>query len=163
MALVKKLPEIKIPNKFFSNNGDMKFTDMGADISDNRSTYSNGAVYADLDNDGDLDIVVNNIDDPVLIYENKSAKKEDSNYLDLKLKGPAANTNAVGAKVVLFTKSGVQTYEKYPVHGFQSSMEIPLHIGLGNGAIDSMFLIWPDNTFQRLQKQHGRIALQYQT
>ena len=75
----------------------LKFADIGEDISDNRSTYSNGAVYADLDNDGDLDIVVNNIDDPALIYENKSNDKKERPYATIKLKGPEKNINAIGA------------------------------------------------------------------
>src|SRR5205085_4422694 len=148
MALVKKLPEIKIPNKFFSNNGDMKFTDMGADISDNRSTYSNGAVYADLDNDGDLDIVVSNIDDPVLVYENKNNDKGNNSFVDVSLKGPEKNINAIGAKIIEFSGEQIRTYENYPVRGFQSSMQVPIHIGLERTKIDSMFLIWPDNSCQ---------------
>ncbi|TMI90722.1 MAG: hypothetical protein E6H08_14390 [Bacteroidetes bacterium] len=151
MALVKKLPEIKIPNKFFSNNGDMKFTDMGADISDNRSTYSNGAVYADLDNDGDLDIVVNNIDDPALIYENKSNDKRERTYASIKLKGPEKNINGVGAKIVQFENGSIHVYESYPVRGFLSSMQTPMHIGLYKIKTDSAFLVWPDNTYQAIQ------------
>lgn len=163
MALIDKFPQIKLPNRFFKNKGDVQFQDLEGAVENNKPTYSNGAVYADLDNDGDLDIVVNNIDDPVLVYENKTTSKKDSNYLDLKLKGPANNSNAVGAKMVLFSKSDIQTYEKQAVRGFLSSMEIPLHIGFGPIAIDSMFLIWPDNSYQPIQQQSGRISLQYQT
>lgn len=162
MALIDKFPQIKLPNRFFKNSGDMVFQDLENAVENNKPTYSNGAVYADLDNDGDLDIVVNNIDEPVLVYENKTASKEDSTYLEIKLGGPSANINAVGAKAVLFTKNGIQTYEKQGVRGFQSSMEIPLHIGFGGVAVDSMFLVWPDNSYQSLQQQKGRITLQYQ-
>ena len=151
MALVKKLPEIKIPNKFFSNKGDMKFTDIGADISDNRSTYSNGAVYADLDNDGDLDIVVNNIDDPALIYENKSNDNKERTYATIKLKGTEKNINAIGAKIVQFENGSIHVYENYPVRGFLSSMQTPMHIGLYKIRTDSAFLVWPDNTYQPIQ------------
>lgn len=163
MILIDKFPQLKLPNRFFKNSGAIQFQDETAAVDDNKATYSNGAVYADLDNDGDLDIVVNNIDDPVLVYENKWSKKQDSGYLDLLLKGPPANINALGAKAVLFTKSGIQTYEKSNVHGFQSSMEIPLHIGLGESAVDSVFLIWPDNSYQRLQLQSGRMVVTYQS
>ena len=162
MALIDKFPQIKLPNRFFKNSGAIQFQDLENEIENNKPTYSNGAVYADLDNDGDLDIVVNNIDDPALVYENKTAKKGNSNYLDLKLKGVQTNRNAVGAKVIVFTAVGVQTYEKYSVRGFQSSMEIPLHVGLGNQVIDSMILIWPDNTYQQLGPARGYIAIQYQ-
>src|SRR5690606_37432673 len=91
MNLISKFPEIKIPNKFYKNMGDLKFNDLRDSIGNNKSTYSNGAIYADLDNDGDLDIVVNNIDDPVLIYENKSNDEQSKPYVEIKLKGPDQN------------------------------------------------------------------------
>ena len=150
MALVNKFPEIKLSNKFYVNKGNLLFEDAGESINNDKPTYSNGAVYADLDNDGDLDIVVNNIDDPVLIYENKSNDKNDKSYVEIKLKGAATNINAIGAKIVLFANKGIRTYEKNPARGFQSSMEIPIHIGLVNTKIDSAFLIWPDNSFQKI-------------
>ncbi len=148
MALVNKFPEIKIPNKFYSNKGDLLFNDMAATIGNDKPTYSNGAIYADLDNDGDLDIVVNNIDDPVLIYENKSNDKKDKAFVEIKLKGSEKNSNAIGAKIIVFANNGIRTYENNPVKGFQSSMQIPFHIGLDQTTCDSVFLVWPDNTYQ---------------
>ncbi|MFC0773863.1 VCBS repeat-containing protein [Terrimonas alba] len=148
MALISKFPEIKIPNKFYKNLGDLEFLDVKDSIDNNKLTYSNGAVYADFDNDGDLDIVVNNIDDFVLLYENRSNDDSDKRYVEIKLKGPEQNINAIGAKVILFTKDGIRTYENSPVRGFQSSMLTPIHIGLNNIKPESVFLIWPDNTYQ---------------
>lgn len=87
MELINKFPEIKIPNKFYRNKGDLSFSDLTDEIENNQPTYSNGAVYADLDNDGDLDVVVNNIDDPVLIYENKSNDSLQTSFADITLKG----------------------------------------------------------------------------
>lgn len=81
MALINKFPEIKLPNKFFRNAGNVQFKDMKDGIQGDVPTFSNGAVYADLDNDGDLDVIVNNIDDPVLIYQNKSNDKKDKLFL----------------------------------------------------------------------------------
>ncbi|MDE3124136.1 MAG: VCBS repeat-containing protein, partial [Bacteroidota bacterium] len=164
MALVNKFPEIKIPNKFYRNNGQMVFIDEQNRIQNNQPTYSNGAIYADLDNDGDLDVVVNNIDEPAMVYENttnNSAIKKS--YLELNLKGPQKNIHALGSKVILYANGGIRTYEKYPTRGFQSSMEIPLHIGLDSTKIDSAFLIWPDNTYQRLgfAEKNTTISLQY--
>jgi len=151
MVLVNKFPQIKIPNKFFKNSGNLSFDDVGSEIENDVPTYSNGAVYADLDNDGDLDVVVNNIDDPALVYENKSNDKKTKPFVEIQLQGSEKNRNAIGAKVVLFANGGIRTYEHNPVRGFQSSMEVPLHIGLDKTKIDSAFLIWPDNTFQPIQ------------
>ena len=164
MALVNKFPEIKIPNKFFLNKGNMLFEDAGESISNDKPTFSNGAVYADLDNDGDLDVVVNNIDDAVIVYENKSNDKKDKPFVEITLKGAANNINAIGAKVVMFANKGIRTYEKNPARGFQSSMEIPLHIGLMNTKIDSAFLIWPDNSFQSisLTNKESHLSFTYQ-
>ena len=148
MALINKFPQIKIPNKFYKNTGDLSFQDLADSIANDKSTYSNGAIYADLDNDGDLDVVVNNIDDPVLVYENKLNDKRDRSFADITLKGSEKNTNAIGAKIVEFTNDQVRTYENYPVRGFQSSMQMPIHVGLDKTKIDSMFLIWPDNSYQ---------------
>jgi len=148
MSLLDKFPQIKLPNKFFRNTGNVSFLDMSSTIKNDKPTYSNGAIYADFDNDGDLDMVVNNIDEPVLLYQNKSNDAKDKPSLTIKLKGPATNINAVGAKVILFTNNQIRTYEKYPVRGFQSSMEIPMQIGLYHTKVDSLLLIWPDNTYQ---------------
>lgn len=158
MSLIKKFPEIKIPNKFYRNNGDLTFHDEENKISNDAPTFSNGAVYADFDNDGDLDIVVNNIDDAVLLYQNKSNNSGNNEFVNLALKGPAANKNATGAKVILFTNSDVRSYENIPVKGFLSSMETPLQIGLKNTTVDSAFVVWPDRTSQRISLQKDRTS-----
>lgn len=163
MALINKFPEIKLPNRFFRNKGALAFEDEGKRVSNDRSTFSNGAVYADLDNDGDLDIVVNNIDEPALVYRNTSNDGQAKPYLSIQLKGPAENTRAIGARAIVFAQDGIRTYEKYPVHGFQSSMELPLHIGLDSTQVDSLLIVWPDNTCQPLPlPDTNRITLRYQ-
>lgn len=164
MALVNTFPEIKIPNKLYRNNGNLRFSDISEQISNDKPTFSNGAVYADFDNDGDLDIVVNNIDEAAMLYKNTSNDKKDKAFVSVKLKGPDKNTQAIGARVVLFVNGGIRTYEKYPVHGFQSSMEIPLHIGMDQTKIDSAFLVWPDNTFQpvQLNSKQAQLSVHYQ-
>lgn len=148
MALIDKFPQIKLPNKFFKNMGNAAFKDLKDNIENDLPTFSNGSVYADLDNDGDLDIVVNNIDDPVLVYQNKTNDAQKTRFLKVDLKGPLGNINALGAKAIVYAKGSVLTYEKYPVRGFQSSMEVPLHIGYTGLQVDSIALIWPDNTYQ---------------
>ena len=162
MNLINRFPQIKIPNKFFGNKGDLSFRDLGDDIANDEPTYSNGAAYADLDNDGDLDIVVNNIDDPVLVYENKTNDKKDKSFAEIKLKGSEKNINAVGAKIILFANGGIRTYEKNPVRGFQSSMEGPVHIGLDKTKVDSAFLVWPDNSYQPVELDHSTLVFSYQ-
>ncbi len=153
--LINKFPEIKIPNKFYHNTGNLKFADEEQLINNDKPSFSNGAVYADLDNDGDLDVVVNNINDPVFLYENKIATTSAINAVDIKLHGDSLNTNAVGTKVVLFSGDNISTYEKNPAKGFMSSMEEPLHIGLGKTKMDSVFLVWPDNTCEPIKIDTG--------
>jgi hypothetical protein len=151
MKLLEKFPEIKIPNQFFSNKGNLSFSNLTDSMGNNPPTFSNGTVYADLDNDGDLDIVVNNINDEAFIYQNKSNDAKTKPFTSVKLKGNATNINAVGAKLILFAGNEIRTWENYPVHGFLSSMQIPVHAGLGNTKIDSAFLIWPDNSCQKIE------------
>ena len=165
LGLINKFPEIKLPNKFFKNDGDAKFTDAADEIEGNAATFSNGAIYADLDNDGDLDVVVNNLEDAALIYENESNDAKNKPYLDIKLTGSSKNINAVGAKVIVYDSNEIRTYEKYPVRGFQSSMEIPVHVGLYKTKVDSILLIWPDNTYQSIEWKSAvssLIKIQYQ-
>lgn len=147
MQIIEKFPQIKLKNKFFLNKDDLKFQDAADAIQNDQETFSNGAAYADFDNDGDLDIIVNNIDAAPLVYKNNSM---DSMHqaIQVQLKGNDHNINAIGAKAILYSKAGIGVFEKYPVRGFQSSMEVPLHIGIGNTPIDSMEIIWPDRTFQ---------------
>ena len=162
LALVKKFPEIKIPNKFYKNSGKLSFHDMADEIDNDQSTYSNGAIYADLDNDGDLDIVVNNIDAPALVYENKRNTFDQNAFIEIKLQGPARNLNAIGAKILVFDGNQVRTYENYPVKGFQSSMQVPMHIGLANTTTDSAMLVWPDNSYQAISlKDSSRVTYKY--
>jgi len=149
MKLVDKFPQIKIPNQFFSNKGNLSFKNLTDSISNNPLTFSNGTAYADLDNDGDLDLVVNNINDAALIYQNKSNDLKTKAFASVKLIGDSSNINAIGAKLILFSGNEIKSYENYPVHGFLSSMQTPLHIGLNNTTVDSAFLIWPDNSFEK--------------
>jgi len=149
LALVDKFPEIKLPNRFFLNDHQLQFADISEKVNGNAPSFSNGAAYADLDNDGDLDIVTNNIDDPVSIYENLArSEKEKSHYLKIELKGSKINPFAVGAKVFVFSGEQIQSFENFPARGYQSSMQLPVHIGLGDSRSDSIIIVWPDNSFQ---------------
>lgn len=148
LALINTFPENRLPNKFYKNGGNLSFINESSHIEGNKPAFSNGAVYADLDNDGDIDIVVNNIDAPALLYENKNNQPGQKTSLQVKLKGPEKNINAIGAKIIVYAGKEIRTYEKFPVRGFMSSMETPLLIGLNKTKIDSMLLVWPDNTYQ---------------
>lgn len=150
MALINNFPEIKLPNAFYKNNGDAAFTDIAGSIKGNINTFSNGAAFADFDNDGDLDVVTSNIADPALLYQNTTNNNKQTSYLKLKLKGSESNANAVGTKIVIYNNGNINTYEKFAAKGFLSSMEIPLHIGLNKIKIDSAFIVWPDNTYEQL-------------
>jgi enediyne biosynthesis protein E4 len=148
--LIEKLPQIAMPNKFYLNKGGLLFKDAADSVENDPPTFSNGAAYADLDNDGDLDIVVNNINASPLVYENTSSKKGERTSLQINLSGDVKNKRAIGAKVIVFANGQVRTHEKFPVKGFLSSMDGPLLVGLAKSTIDSVLLIWPDNSFQKL-------------
>lgn len=157
LTLINQFPEIKIPNQFFLNKGAFSFNNISDHIENNPNSFSNGAVYADLDNDGDLDIVVNNINDPVLVYQNNTNKDSAANnYAKIILEGSPQNRFAVGAKLLVYAKDQVYTQEQFPVHGFLSSMQIPLMVGLNQIKPDSVLLIWPDQSFQRIQLKAGK-------
>jgi hypothetical protein len=160
LALINKFPEIKLPNKFYKNNGNLSFTDEETRIEGDLPTFSNGAVYADLDNDGDLDIVVNNIDAPALVYENKNNRPGKRSSMQVVLKGPSQNLKAIGAKVIVYADHGIRTYENFPVKGFMSSMETPLLIGLEKTKIDSVLLVWPDNSYQHISFPGNQSSLE---
>lgn len=156
LKVVDRMPKIKLPNKFFRNissGSGVKFEDIGQQIGASAASYSNGSVYADLDNDGDLDIVTNNIEDEPFVYQNMTFEQHQNerNYLKISLEGQPNNLNAIGAKAVVFKKNEKIIYENYPVRGYQSSMIGPMHLGIGDtSAVDSIVVIWPDRSFQRL-------------
>ncbi len=160
LKVVERMPKIKLPNKFYRNTAShggglgVKFDDLADQISGSQPSYSNGSIYADLDSDGDLDIVTNNIQDEPFVYQNLTVenKQPNHNFLKINLKGTDKNLNAIGARVVVFKKGSEKiVYENYPVRGYQSSMLGPLHIGLGDTTtLDSVVVIWPNRQSQRL-------------
>ncbi|WP_341226242.1 VCBS repeat-containing protein [uncultured Arcticibacterium sp.] len=159
--LTDLLPEVKIPNKFFKNGGDLNYLDLTSSIENNISSFSNGAIYADLDNDGDLDVVTNNINEKAFLYENLNTANQ---HIKINLEGSPKNRNAIGAKALLYLSGNVQYQEKFPVRGFQSSSETSLLFGIpSDQKIDSLCIIWPNNTFQTLfSVQDSLIELSYQ-
>lgn len=144
-VLLAAIPEIKIPNFIYKNNGDLTFTDMTKDWGLNFGTYSNGAAYGDLDHDGDLDLVINNINDDVLLLENKTSELDGKNhYVRIKLIGDAKNRAAIGSVVEIYSDGKSQKQSVLSGRGYLSKPESTLHFGLGNQTkIDSLKIIWP--------------------
>ena len=141
----KKIPSQPISNYLFKNNGDLTFEDISTSGGISELSFSNGMAYGDLDNDGDLDIVINNIDQEAFVYENTSSEKENSNYLKVKLHGENSNLDGIGARIKVITKKGIQTLDQMPVRGFQSTISNVLHFGLGEETnLDTLQVTWPD-------------------
>lgn len=130
--LVKRMPSTKISNYAFHNKGDLTFSNETANWGLNEEGVSSGAAYADLDNDGDLDLIVCNNNDPVQVYKNNTDKQKQNNFIKVKLMGEGMNRFGLGAKVIVTTDKGQQLQEMYPVRGYQSSVDYVLNFGLGN-------------------------------
>src|SRR5438034_8561200 len=150
-ALVEKMPHIPVANFAYRNNGDLTFTNQARAWGLAQPGFSNGATYADLNNSGALDLVVNRIDARAAIYRNRSRELNKNHYLQVVLRGSGANTAGIGAKVVVRQGGTTQLLEQMPTRGFQSSVDPRLHFGLGGSTtIDSLRVIWPDRRSQTL-------------
>jgi enediyne biosynthesis protein E4 len=143
------LPHNKQSNFAFINKGNLKFENLAKSIGLAQESFSNGSAFGDLDNDGDYDLVVNNVNMDAFIYQNKS---EGNNYLKVKLKGSTKNPDAIGTQVKLFSEGKLQVLESYTARGFQSSVDPDLIFGLGQmTAIDSLVVIWPNLGMQTVR------------
>lgn len=150
-SIISKMPVKPQPNFAYHNNGDITFTNANREWGFEIPSLSNGAAYGDLDNDGDLDLVVNNVNMVTFVYENKSNERSDNHYLKIQLEGPEKNKFAIGASVLLYYGSDIILQELMPSRGFQSSMDYIMTIGLGaRKTLDSLRVIWPDDQTQKL-------------
>ena len=151
-SIIQKMSSQPIANKMYHNKGDLTFQELAQDWGLDIPSFSNGAAYGDLDNDGDLDMVVNNNNMPSFVFKNKSREQNNNHYLSIQLKGINDNTNAVGAKINLYVGNQILSKEIIPARGFQSSVDYKQVFGLGtNNKVDSVKIIWPNLTQTLLQ------------
>ncbi len=144
-----KMPEIKLPNQYFKNNGNLDFEEVASGMGLGKPSYSNGTAYGDLDNDGDLDMIVSNIDHPAFVYKNNAVEQGRGNWLQVDLKGENAKTILAGAKVTIETEKGIQFQELNPVRGYMGCQDPTLHFGVGElSQVEKVTVVWPDGKQQ---------------
>lgn len=145
LPLIKKIPATKVSNYFFRNKDGIKFINESEKLGLGKKTVSNAAAYADLDNDGDLDLIVNNLNAPVLVYKNTQETLLNNHYIKIRLKGNNKNSFGIGSKVILSLNKGKKIYqEAFYGRGYQSSVEPNMTIGLGEiSKIEKIQVIWP--------------------
>lgn len=158
---IQKMPPGKTTNYMFRSTDSLVFADKTREWGFDHPAFSNGAAYADLDNDGDLDLVVNTVNSEAMIYRNNGTP---GHYLDIQLTGPPSNPLAIGAKVILKNNGELQLDHLTPTHGFESSCLQYLHFGLGSHTtVDTLQVIWPDGASQLLThiNANQRLTLNY--
>ena len=161
--LLREIPGINVYNYFFCNNRDLTFQDKSNAWASTTPSFSNGAAYADLDNDGDRDLITNNIDEPASIWQSNlmnSPDKTNNHFIRLKFNGPGANKNGLGVKVILRSKDIFTTEIFSPYRGYLSTMEPFMHFGIGPATeIDSIIVIWPDGKQEIIQHTKANSTL----
>ncbi|MCW5911195.1 MAG: VCBS repeat-containing protein [Cyclobacteriaceae bacterium] len=169
LRMIDSIPVVKVPNYAFKNNGDLTFTDVSTAWGLDQPSFSNGAAFADLDNDGDLDYIVNNINGSAFLYENRlnnqHNRSKSSHFLRIDFEGPGQNTKGLGSKVYVYYGPNQQYYEHYTFRGYLSSVEGIAHFGLGQSTmVDSVRIIWPDGKQQTLKSVPAdrKITVSYQ-
>ncbi|WP_298315358.1 VCBS repeat-containing protein [uncultured Aquimarina sp.] len=152
MSLLNLISSTPVANYIYKNNGDLSFTKKSTSWGFDKPSFSNGAVYADLDQDGDLDLITNNFNQEAFLYKNNSRElKSNHQYLSIQLNGDKNNASGIGAKVTVTTADGIQYQECSPYRGYLSSAESILHFGVGlNKRITSVSVVWPNGKYQQL-------------
>nr|MBC7613183.1 VCBS repeat-containing protein [Pseudopedobacter sp.] len=164
--LLAEIPEVKIHNYAFKNNGNLTFNNTSENWGLDAISFSNGAAYADLDNDGDMDLIINNINDPAFIYQNKLRENhpDSSNYIQVSLEGSHNNKKGLGALVEVYVQKKKQVWENYPFRGYLTSVQDIGHFGLGKTkVVDSIKITWPEGKVQILKqvKANQKLVLKY--
>lgn len=151
-SIIEKMPVVKLSNYAYKNNRNFTFTNEAKKWGLEIPSMSNGAAYADLDNDGDLDLVVNNVNMETFVYRNNAEKTTNNTFIKFKLEGPNANKFGIGATVKVYIENAVILQEQTSSRGFQSSVDYVMTLGLGTAKnIDSVRVIWPDDRSQKLE------------
>ncbi|GMN17346.1 VCBS repeat-containing protein [Croceitalea sp. MTPC9] len=148
--IVAKQKSIPLQNYFFQNNGALSFKDVSTEWGNEKISLSNGAAYSDLDLDGDLDLIVNNINEKAFVLKNNASSKENFNYLKIKLLGTEKNKDAIGAKVILWDDGNSQTHFQSVIRGYLSSVDPTVFFGLKDNKIDSLQVTWPNGDQTKL-------------
>ncbi|PQA60465.1 VCBS repeat-containing protein [Siphonobacter curvatus] len=159
-----KMPSEPIPNYAFRNEGNLKFSNQAQAWGLAEPNFSNGSAYGDLDNDGDLDLIVSNVNQPLSVYRNHASDRNHQHFLRVKLKGTDQNRNGIGAKVRVHQPNRTILLQQMPNRGFQSSVDLTLVFGLGTETkIDSVTIVWPDGQQQAIPsvKADTELVLDY--
>jgi hypothetical protein len=150
---VEEMPSTKLSNYLFERQSDLQYENRSAQYGLDEPSFSNGAAYGDLDNDGDLDLIVNNVNQELFVYQNQSREQSPNHFLSITFKGYAKNVFGLGAVVKAYVRDQVLTFDHMPIRGFQSSMDYKMIIGLGASTIiDSLIIQWPDQKAQVLKE-----------
>jgi hypothetical protein len=164
MDHLASLGSVNLRNYLYVNKGGLSFQDVSASAGIGQKSISNGAIYADLDNDGDLDVITSNINSAAFVMRNDTYTAGDTarktNYLSLALQGSSLNKTGIGTTVYAYSNGTAQMAEQYPVRGYLSTVDKRLHLGTGNNSIDSLKIIWPDKKMQVIKRPALNTILQ---